>query len=144
MQARGDILIVDDNAGVRRLLRAILSSSGHRITEAVDGSHALSLLLRASFDVMITDLDMGPLDGFGLLALMSKLPPDRRARKSIVCSGRIGEPEIDRRPELRLAFRRLPKPIEARALLEAVAAALPQPPTRPARLGRLRFSPFAG
>ncbi len=122
-----DILVVDDNPRSRQYISTLLAAVGHRVTVASDGSQALSLLLRKKFQLLITDLEMGPLDGFDLIALMSRLPPQQRIPKFIVCSTHIGNREIEARPELRRAFRLIAKPIHPRDLLTAVAAALPRP-----------------
>jgi len=124
LEAR-DILVVDDHTRVRQYVTNLLSAIGHRITVANDGSQALSLILRKKFDLLITDLEMAPLDGYSLLALMRNLPPDQRIAKVIVCSAHVTDPAIQRAPELRGA-RLVPKPIHPRELLVAVAESLPR------------------
>lgn len=61
-----DILVVDDNAIGRKLLRAVLEPEGHRIVEAVDGRAALAVLERQPVEVIISDLLMPNLDGYRL------------------------------------------------------------------------------
>jgi CheY-like chemotaxis protein len=120
-----DILVVDDHTRARQYMSTLLSAVGYRISVACDGSQALSLLLRRKFDLLITDLEMRPLDGYGLIALMSKLPPEQRIPKVVVCSAHVGDPDVERRPELRGA-RLVAKPIHPRELLVAVAEAFPR------------------
>jgi two-component system, chemotaxis family, sensor kinase CheA len=61
------LLITDDSFTTRELLRSILQSAGYNVTTAVDGQDALDKL-RADrqFDLVVSDVEMPRLDGFGL------------------------------------------------------------------------------
>lgn len=62
------ILTVDDSFTIRRLLRAVLSGQGFEVAEAEDGVAALEwLAANEAPDLMITDINMPRLDGFGLV-----------------------------------------------------------------------------
>ncbi|MBI2894706.1 MAG: sigma-54-dependent Fis family transcriptional regulator [Deltaproteobacteria bacterium] len=61
------ILVVDDQRNMRTTLAAMLRSAGHEIVEAPDGVSAAEAVRADEFDVVITDLRMGPIDGFGVL-----------------------------------------------------------------------------
>jgi two-component system, cell cycle response regulator len=61
------VLVVDDSAIVRRIIVAYLRAAGHQVEEAPDGAEALEKLGTGRFDVVLTDLQMPVLDGFGLL-----------------------------------------------------------------------------
>ena len=67
-----NILVVDDNATNRKLLRAQLEAEGHAILEAGDGVEALAVLARAPVDAVISDILMPNLDGFGLCHAVRK------------------------------------------------------------------------
>ncbi len=58
-----DILVVDDEPGVRASIAQTLGEAGHRITEAEDGREALALILSRKFDVVILDIRLPKLDG---------------------------------------------------------------------------------
>jgi len=60
------ILVVDDDAGVRRLLERFLSSRGYAVTTASDGEDALAQLHRRRADLVITDVMMPKMDGWQL------------------------------------------------------------------------------
>ena len=61
------ILVVDDEDRVRSILNIMLSSKGHEIKEAADGTQALSLLDKTAFDLVISDIRMDGMDGKELL-----------------------------------------------------------------------------
>ena len=58
------ILIVDDNADLRLMLKLALESAGYAVQVAADGREALRLQREAPADVVITDLFMPETDGF--------------------------------------------------------------------------------
>ncbi len=64
---RSKVLIVDDNADERRLLSLMAGKWGYAAETAADGQEAIEKLERFPADVIITDLAMPRLDGFGLL-----------------------------------------------------------------------------
>ncbi|NKF22825.1 sigma-54-dependent transcriptional regulator [Solimonas marina] len=66
MNAR-NVLIVDDEASMRRVLEIMLSRMNYRTWSAADGSEAFRLLQEQSFDLVVTDLRMPGMDGIELL-----------------------------------------------------------------------------
>src|SRR5579863_5906273 len=61
------ILTVDDSASMRALLNQALTSGGFTVAQADDGIAALEWLASNEVDVVITDINMPRLDGFGLI-----------------------------------------------------------------------------
>lgn len=61
------ILTVDDSASMRALLLNALQQEGFSVEQAVDGQDALDWLANNDVDVIITDINMPRLDGFGLI-----------------------------------------------------------------------------
>lgn len=61
------VLAVDDSLTMRELLRAALHDAGYAVTLASDGREALDRLAEAAPDLIVTDLNMPRLDGFGLI-----------------------------------------------------------------------------
>ena len=61
------ILTVDDSASMRALLNHALTTSGFDVSQADDGIAALEWLASNEVDVVITDINMPRLDGFGLI-----------------------------------------------------------------------------
>ena len=64
------VLVVDDDASARLMLRRVLTALKCSVTEAVDGVEALRELGGATFDLMLLDLVMPNLDGLETLAAM--------------------------------------------------------------------------
>ncbi len=61
------VLVVDDSVTVRKIMVGYLRGAGHHVGEAADGAQALEQLGTDRYDVVLTDLQMPVLDGFGLL-----------------------------------------------------------------------------
>ncbi|NII54059.1 sigma-54 dependent transcriptional regulator [Luteibacter sp. SG786] len=70
------ILVVDDEAKMRRILELSLKSMGHDVEQASDGQEALAILETGSFDLVLTDLRMPRLDGIGLLRALREADND--------------------------------------------------------------------
>jgi len=64
------ILVVDDSITSRSLEKSILEAHGYRVRTAVDGLEALELLRIEKADLIITDIQMPRMDGFGLVAAL--------------------------------------------------------------------------
>jgi two-component system, chemotaxis family, sensor kinase CheA len=68
------ILVVDDSITSRSLERSILEAHGYRVRVAVDGQEALELLHVEKADLIITDIQMPRMDGFGLVEALKADP----------------------------------------------------------------------
>jgi CheY-like chemotaxis protein len=62
------LLIADDKPTNRELIRTVIESLGHQVTEAADGIEAVRVAHEQQPDMIILDLHMPGLDGFGVLA----------------------------------------------------------------------------
>ena len=72
------VLIVDDDAVVRRVIQGHLSDAGYRIFEAEDGQEALEVLERTgSVNLVMVDLVMPRLNGPGLVAELGRERPSQ-------------------------------------------------------------------
>ncbi|MEK7214216.1 MAG: response regulator, partial [Chloroflexota bacterium] len=60
------ILVVDDSITTRTMEKNLLETAGYRVRVAVDGLEAWTLLKSEDFDLVVSDVDMPRLDGFGL------------------------------------------------------------------------------
>jgi DNA-binding response OmpR family regulator len=61
------ILVVDDHANVRTLVKEYLTELGYRVVSAADGADALAVAGRESIDLILLDVMMPNLDGFAFL-----------------------------------------------------------------------------
>lgn len=71
-----NILVVDDDILIRRVLKKYLSELGYRVDTAEDGEGALKMLRSYPYDLVLTDLQMPKLGGRELLRAMSSEYPD--------------------------------------------------------------------
>lgn len=62
------VVLADDNADMRDYLQRLLEGEGYRVTPTEDGESALAAIRRSKPDLVLTDVMMPKLDGFGLLA----------------------------------------------------------------------------
>jgi two-component system chemotaxis response regulator CheY len=72
------ILTVDDSRTMRDMLRMALVEAGFNVLQAVDGVDGLEVLHTSTPDVIVTDINMPKMDGFGLIEAVRK---DNRYRK---------------------------------------------------------------
>jgi CheY-like chemotaxis protein len=113
---RGDlILVIDDEAIVRRLVRRVLEREGASVLEAEDGEQGLRLVQEHAKDLalVITDLVMPVIDGFEVAEVLSIFQPDIPV---LAMSGHASVPGADRR----LAI--IKKPFPVSSLVDAVSA----------------------
>jgi diguanylate cyclase (GGDEF)-like protein/PAS domain S-box-containing protein len=75
---RHRVLIVDDDAGGRRLTRATLMRAGFETSEAADGAQALEAMRELLPDLVLMDVSMPVMDGFTCCAELRKLPGGQR------------------------------------------------------------------
>lgn len=61
------VLVADDKATGRELVRTVLENSGHQVFEASDGEQAVAEARRIRPDLIILDIHMPGLDGFGVI-----------------------------------------------------------------------------
>jgi CheY-like chemotaxis protein len=68
------ILVVDDEAPMRELLRQQLSAEGYRVREAKDGRHAIAEVKKQLPDLVILDVKMPEMSGFDVAAVLKHNP----------------------------------------------------------------------
>lgn len=72
---RRRIMVVDDDAGIRRSLDILLSRAGHEVLQAANGLEAIQLWRNGGADLVITDLHMPHKDGIQtILELLTQAP----------------------------------------------------------------------
>lgn len=71
------VLLVEDEEQLRRVMKDLLQREGYRVAEARDGVQALDEVDRFAPDVIILDLNLPGLDGYGVLAQLRSRPATR-------------------------------------------------------------------
>ena len=66
------ILVADDDPVGRELIREILESQGYQVTEAGDGADALAAIQANAPDLVLLDIQMPVLDGFGVIQALRR------------------------------------------------------------------------
>ncbi len=115
------VLIVDDNADMRRYLTSLLGQRW-RVATAVDGEDALAKIAGDPPDLVLSDVMMPHLDGFGLVRRL-RADEDRRALPIILLTARAGE-EASVEGLQHGADDYLVKPFAARELLARIQSQL--------------------
>jgi len=114
-----EILLIDDMAGVRRAVVAMLKRAGHTVTATESGSEGLAMLKTRRFDLVVTDMLMPGTDGADVLSYLETLP--NRPRVIAISGGGAG---LSAEGALRLARIKadafLEKPFDSDELLAAV------------------------
>ncbi len=109
------VLVVDDEANLRKVLSALLRQRGYEVTTVANGQEALDLLGTEAHDVMLTDLRMPEVDGMALLSEVRS----RRPRMPVVVLTAHGTVDTAVNAMKLGAFDYLTKPFD-RAELEIV------------------------
>jgi CheY-like chemotaxis protein len=127
-------LVVDDDAIIRDLCREVLEAEALRVLTAANGQEALALAEAWIPDVLVTDVVMPSLDGFGLVRALRRLYPEVPV---IMISA---DEEYDGRPIEEVAAEHgavtmFAKPFDVTELQAAVRTAVPYLGPKPTRGG---------
>ncbi|MEP6569195.1 MAG: response regulator [Acidobacteriota bacterium] len=115
------ILIADDHDDNRELLQLLLIAAGYNVHEARDGDECLAIARSESPDLIVMDLSMPVLDGWGVL---QELKADQRTQ-TIPCMAVTAHSELSEPEALATGFMAyVSKPYTAETLLSKVATLL--------------------
>src|SRR5262252_282315 len=118
--ASGDILLVDDDPDLLKLISLRLASAGYRVRTADSGEEALGALALARPGAVITDLKMPGIDGLQLFEAIHRQHP---ALPVIILTAHGTIPDAVAATQ-RGVFGFLTKPFDSQELLQRVASAL--------------------
>ena len=116
------VIVVDDHPAVRLLCRIGLEAAGIRVTEAADGAEAIERIRRDPPDLILLDIMMPRLSGWGVAAQLMNEPSTNQI-PIIFISALTGLHERKRASDLG-AFDYLGKPLDPAELANTVTAAL--------------------
>jgi PAS domain S-box-containing protein len=143
------VLVVDDQADARDLIRAVLEGRGAQVTTLGSAGEALHALQRRSFNVLLCDIGMPVQDGYALIHAIRALPPERGGRvPAVAVTAYASLRERDKALEAGYNWH-LAKPVEPEQLIAIVASAIrpaareannstiaPEPAPKPAEPGK--------
>ena len=89
-----EVLVVDDNAALRNVVRRFLERRGHQVTEAVNGLEALEKIESREFDRIVIDLHMPERSGRELFEDLGRVAPGLRERAVFMSGGTTEEAMI--------------------------------------------------
>ncbi len=112
------VLVVDDQASIRELLRLVLLRLGHDVITAADGAEGLAAARQHRPELVVSDVVMPGRSG---LELLQDLAAEPRLRDTpVLLTSATADPEVASAP----AFRFVPKPFRLEELERAVEDAL--------------------
>ncbi len=115
------ILLIDDEANIRRMVGALLSSEGYEVREAATGAEGVAIAAETEPDVALVDLMMpGTMDGIAVLGALRERHPDLPV---VMMSGKAGLADAVRATKLG-AFNFLEKPLTPEGVLLSLSSAL--------------------
>lgn len=116
-RTRGQVLVVEDEPGIARFLRACLESEGYGVVFADDGRRALEILLESeSIERVFCDVGLPGLDGIGLYSRLTERRPGYRGRFVFVTGDSLGSRNLP----LEEGNRVLAKPFRTEQIRELV------------------------
>ena len=116
------ILVVDDEADTRDLIREVLKSCGSEVITSPSAADALVALEQHQPDILISDLGMPDEDGYALISKIRALPSERGGHIPAAALTAYARAE-DRMRVLRSGFQfHLPKPVDSAELVTVVAS----------------------
>jgi DNA-binding response OmpR family regulator len=115
------VLVVEDDAAIRRLVRMVLERAGYMVECASDGIEAVLKLGVNDYDAIILDLMMPNLDGFAFMNTLAENDPARLRR--IIITSAASPTVIAERMEGK-PFDMLPKPFDINELARCVRACI--------------------
>jgi DNA-binding NtrC family response regulator len=129
----GAILVVDDDADMRELVRDMLKDRGHQVTTAGSGPEALKFLGEEDYAAVLTDLRMKGMQGLELLSEIKRTYPD----VGVILMTAFGSVETAVEAMKHGASDYLTKPVKKEELVRVVERAIRETALR-REVGRLR------
>lgn len=121
LSPRQEVLVVEDDLPIRRLVKMVLERHGLRVDVASDGVEAEGKLRSSEYDAIVLDLMMPRLDGFAFLSHLEAEDPARLKRIIITSAA---SPALIRERLHVEPFDILPKPFDISELADRVDACL--------------------
>jgi DNA-binding NtrC family response regulator len=114
-----EILVIDDDAQIRLLLRRILENEGYRVHDAADGSRGLALIKKHQIALVITDIIMPEKEGLETILDIRHEYPNMKII-AISGGGKTGLPDFLPAAKKFGAQRTLAKPFGKNELMDVI------------------------
>jgi CheY-like chemotaxis protein len=122
-EQKSKLLVVDDDPDVHEMIGQHLEDCGYHITAVADGAHALAAVKKELPDIILLDLLMPRMDGFGVIEGLRQLPETRDIPIVILTAKSLSAAE-EKSLEQRIYTVIQKQGLQGEALLETIASAL--------------------
>jgi DNA-binding NtrC family response regulator len=119
-EAKGRVLIVDDEEAIRRFLRQALEMEGYSCIPVCSGAEALEAVSQQNFDLVLLDMRMPGMSGLEVLSKLSEAHPDT----CVIMVTALVDVSTSVRAMKMGAYDYLTKPLDLSTLLESTERAL--------------------
>lgn len=113
------IMVIDDSASIRQVVKFTLSTAGYTVIEACDGKDALNKLIGQRINLIVCDVNMPNMDGISFLKNLKSLPSHKFTPVIMLTT----ESQEAKKQEGKLAGARawVVKPFKPEQMIEAVS-----------------------
>jgi len=121
-ESRLNVLIIDDNEQITKMISSFLDMSNHDCTVVNDGKDGLELIKTKKFDSIVLDLAMPEFDGYEILDTLQKEDPSQLRKIIILTASTIPIETVQKFKDLGVSAC-LQKPIDIDQLLSRITDA---------------------
>ena len=115
-----NILVVDDDAGMREFLEVLLTKENYRVSTARTGKQAVNMIQKNTYDLVLADIRLGDITGLDVLKQVKKQHPDT----VVIMISAYSTTEIAVKAMNEGAYDFVPKPFDNDELRQTIARAL--------------------
>ena len=116
-----DVLVIDDNEQITKMVSSFLDMSNHECTVVNDGKEGLELIKTNPYDAIILDLAMPECDGYEILETLSKEEPEQLSKIIILTASSIQIDTVKKFKQLGISSC-LQKPVDIDQLLAKITS----------------------
>ena len=121
-ESRLNVLIIDDNEQITKMISSFLDMSNHDCTVVNDGKEGLELIKTKQFDSIVLDLAMPEFDGYEILDTLQKEDPSQISKIIILTASSVSIETVRKFKELGVSSC-LQKPVDIDQLLSRITGA---------------------
>jgi len=120
-ESRLNVLIIDDNEQITKMISSFLDMSNHDCTVVNDGKEGLELIKTERYDSIVLDLAMPEFDGYEILDTLQKEDPSQISKIIILTASSIPLETVKKFKELGVSSC-LQKPVDIDQLLSKITS----------------------